>query len=288
MVMGYSSHNSEPCSITVVIATLGGDTLSGTIEAVNRGSIVPEEILVCIPEEYANRTAHLNYANLRVIKTKCRGQVAQRAEGFFQAKGAMVLQLDDDIQLCPGMIFYLVSALEVMGEKNAVGPVYVDVLTKRSIHLIESGVRGWAKNIFYTLACGARWGRKRMGTFTPAGVGFGVDPACLKVDLFSTEWLPGGCVLSYKEDLVGTNFFPYKGKAYCEDFIHSHLRTVEGIGHWVVPAAVCLINRPESEASCNEQVASVRARRYFVNLSGRSLTRLRLYELVAWVIWFIK
>jgi hypothetical protein len=274
--------------LTVVIPTLGGDCLEKTIKQLNCGTVVPKEVLICIPYEFAIRIENLSYRNVRIIKTKCRGQVSQRAEGFLQTMSPMVLQLDDDIQLRSEAVVNLMSALKALGRNNVVGPVYLDTQTEKSIHRVGKGARFFLKNVFYCAFYGARWGSSRMGTFTSAGIGFGVDPVCLKVDKFSTEWLPGGCVLSYRDDLVVDSFFPYIGKAFCEDFIHSHLRVNKGIKHWVIPAAECQIERPESESTRNDMVASINARRYFVNISRRSLTRLRVYELISWIRWILK
>ena len=41
--------------------------------------------------------------------------------------------------------------------------------------------------------------------------------------LLKTKWLPGGCILHKKENLVLNNYYEYKGKAYDEDLIHSFL-----------------------------------------------------------------
>ena len=85
--------------MTVVIATLGGDTLRETIETINRGSIVPEEILVCIPTNESDRVQNFSYKNVKIFVTACRGQVAQRAIGFQNVSHNIVMQLDDDILL---------------------------------------------------------------------------------------------------------------------------------------------------------------------------------------------
>ena len=53
--------NSPLFPLTVVIPTLGGDSLFKTIELINSGTIVPEEILVCIPKEEAYRVLNHNF-----------------------------------------------------------------------------------------------------------------------------------------------------------------------------------------------------------------------------------
>ena len=75
---------AEPKShpITVVIATLGGDSLKGTIEALNWGSIVPDEILVCIPTNEAHRVSGVAFQNVKVLVTNCRGRLLKERLDF--------------------------------------------------------------------------------------------------------------------------------------------------------------------------------------------------------------
>ena len=126
--------------------------------------------------------------------------------------------------------------------------------------------------------CGSPWGVKRMGAVTAVGLSFGVDSSHCDENPFETQWLPGGCVLCFKDDLILEKFFPYSGKAYGEDLIHSFLRTKSGTRHWVIPGAKCSIDAPEPELSPLSISAQVKARRYFVRLSGGSVWRLALYE----------
>lgn len=264
--------------ISVVIPTLGGDCLCNTIDQLNRGTVVPAEILVCIPKEEASRVAHLTFPNTRVVKTSFCGQVAQRVAGFQQAQHPMVMQLDDDIFLENECLEILASALWSLGQGNALGPVYFDVDTGRCIHELADGIGGLLKSFYYHIFCGSPWGLKRMGTVTAVGLSFGVDSRHCDDRAFETKWLPGGCVLCFKEDLIMEKFFPYSGKAYGEDLIHSFLRTKRGLRHWVIPGAKCSIDAPRPEISPLSISAQVRARRYFVKLSGGSVWRLSLYE----------
>ncbi len=47
--------SKEKNLLSVVIATLGGDSLEKTIDHLNVGTITPFEILICIPTEDAYR-----------------------------------------------------------------------------------------------------------------------------------------------------------------------------------------------------------------------------------------
>jgi hypothetical protein len=88
---------SEVQLITVVIATLGGDSLASTIQSLNSGTIVPAEILVCVPVENVSKVAYLQGGTTSFVKTDFRGQVAQRIAGFRRASNELVMQLDDDL-----------------------------------------------------------------------------------------------------------------------------------------------------------------------------------------------
>jgi glycosyltransferase involved in cell wall biosynthesis len=266
-------------TISVVIPTLGGESLANTIEQVNCGTLVPPEILVCIPEEDAYKVENFLYPNVRIIKTKCRGQVAQRAIGLQTASSTMVLQLDDDIFLPEETLELLFLALRDAGPGNVVAPVYYLKSINRPSHEFCKGLGGFLDNLVTSTVCGAKWGPGRMGTVTSIGTSYGVDDRyCSSKAPFATEWLPGGCLLSFKEDLVTDTFFPFTGKAFCEDLIHSYLRVKKGIRHYVIPSAKCLIEFAFPESTNTSVLAQRKAQRYYVSLIDGSFVRLYFYE----------
>lgn len=266
--------------VSVVIPTLGGESLLGTIKQLNRGFLVPAEILICIPAEEAFSVSSLSFPNVRIIRTDCRGQVAQRAIGFRQAQHPMVLQLDDDIIVHEGSLQLLVKALENLGPGNAVAPVYFDLATGNCLHKVKTGLSGFLNSFTHSLFCGAPWGANRMGVITKVGINYGVDLAYCTLNPFETMWLSGGCVLCFKEDLITESFYPYPGKAYGEDIFHSLLRSQRGIRHWVIPDTKCFTDMPESNLNQHAIQAENRARRHYLKLMGGSGWRLFLFELV--------
>jgi len=267
-----------PHRVSVVIPTLGSECVVRTIEQLNRGTLVPAEILACIPQQEAARMEHVSFPNVRVVRTDCRGQVAQRAIGFQQAREAIVVQLDDDIHVEEDTLARLTQALADKGRGNALAPVFHVVETGRCTHELGDGLRGWLMNLFTYAICGAPWGVKRMGVVTAIGTSYGVDSRHCGSAPFPTQWLPGGCVVCFREDLIRDNFFPYAGKAYCEDLIHSHLRVKNGTRLWVLPTAKCLIHASEPERDARSVLAQLNARRYVLALRGGPKWRLALYE----------
>ena len=270
--------------LSVVIPTLGGETPLGTIEQLNRGTLVPAEILVCIPEEDMFRLKGLSVANVRVIKTKCRGQVAQRAIGFQHAQHPMVLQLDDDIMVDENCVAHLLQTLIKYGPNVAVGPA----LLGRSLGEIAR-MKDTMLGIYYFLVNG-RDG-SRMGTVSRAGAEFGYDRSKVKEGVHDVEWVPGGCVIHFKENLITENHFPFKGKAYGEDLLHCYHLAKKGVRLKVDLDAHCsLENVPTASYGIREftktMYGTYRSHKYFVKLSSRSYLRMHLYYM-AWVFNFL-
>jgi len=276
-------------SLSVVIPTLGDESLRATIMQINQGSLLPTEILVCIPEKEAPRAQNLGIPGVRVIVTDIRGQVAQRVRGFQEATGTLVLQMDDDIQLAAGCLEQLVEFLHVTGPGNAVGPIYMDSEAGKCVHHVQDGVRGWLQSLYASTVCGAPWGAARMGRVTSIGVNYGVDGVhCQGKPFVETDWLPGGCVLSFRNDLIREMFFPFPGKAYCEDIIHSLLRKRSGMRHWVVPGAQCSIDVLKNDFPDSAWRGAMAARRYYTRLNGGNTWRMGVYSVFLRLHWFLQ
>jgi cellulose synthase/poly-beta-1,6-N-acetylglucosamine synthase-like glycosyltransferase len=233
-----------------------------------------------MPEAEAKDADRELPANVTVVPTPCRGQVAQRSFGFSKVSQPFVLQMDDDITLEHDAARRLLSTLQRLGTGNVVAPLYRDSGTGRCLHTYSKGWLRFIQHGYARLVCGAKWGIARMGTISPAGVSYGVDEALCGSDVLETSWVPGGCVLSYREDLVLENFFPFPGKAYCEDLIHSRLRERRGLRMWIDPGAHC--HTPEAPAqqfSLKSMADDLRVRRHFVRQYGGSTLYLALWFL---------
>lgn len=267
--------------VSVVIPTLGGESLRGTIERLNAGSLVPEEILVCIPAKEAARAAALPASNVRVVATECRGQVPQRAAGFAQAVHEFVLQLDDDVLVDANCVEMLVSELSaVQARRAAIAPALK--WTESGASVYPAAPQRPLASVFYWCVNGTAG--YRSGTVTRAGTEIGVHCSESGGGAVEAEWLPGGCVLHRRRDLVLDNYFPFAGKAFCEDLIHSHHLRTRSVRLFVSRAATAYIERvPRVRSALRVHVhnlsAEIRARRYYVRLSSRSLPRMYLFYL---------
>ena len=219
---------TSDCSLTVVIPTLGGDVLVRTIQSIMSSSIVPQKILIVIPEERVLSLPNLDYKSVEVLAIKFRGQVQQRIAGFSKSQTDFVMQLDDDIELAYDCIEILISGMQTCTGKVALAPALRYKKDKTSAFLRKK------PNLYYWIMNGSR-GYQAGSVYlsgNPEGVDF--DEEC---NFIESQWLYGGCVLHRKSDLVLENFFPFKGKAYCEDLIHSAALRKKGIKLFFMPKA---------------------------------------------------
>ena len=270
--------------ISVVIATLGGPTLFNTIFCLNTGTILPNEILICIPKKFSqNVISHLIYENVIILETEIFGQVAQRSIGFTQAKYDYVLQIDDDVILDPNCLKILFSKMNNNKSNIAISPALYALNTNLSVYRSSENwfKRFIFKPIYYFLINGIKL--YTPGTITSAGTQIGIDPSLNNLDLIPTEWLPGGCVLHHKINLIKNNFYPFNGKAYLEDLYHSFLLRKQSVNLFIIKSAVAFIVDPRDEVIYQlkkyfiELYKDYNARKYFVKLSNKSILRLHIY-----------
>ena len=59
---------------------------------------------------------------------------------------------------------------------------------------------------------------------------------------YEVDWVSGGCVLHYKENLIIENYYPKTGKSFSEDILHSYLLRKKHIKLFHVPKAKCINN----------------------------------------------
>jgi glycosyltransferase involved in cell wall biosynthesis len=224
---------------SVVIPTLGGEALFRTIDFINSGSIVPNEILICIPEDFSYRVEKLTrFHNIKIVRTKCKGQVLQRIEGFKQVINDYVVQMDDDMYVYETCLERLLEGLNKFEEKVSIAPAMVFDTTEQSCYQFEyrdSKIRSFIE--------GENWFQP--GNITRSGLNLGLN-ALLSSERFSAvDWLPGGCVAHKKQNLILYNYFPFKGKAFFEDVIQSIHLTKNKVRLLIDNNALCGIDEYE-------------------------------------------
>lgn len=111
-----------------------------------------------------------------------------------------------------------------------------------------------------------------MGALSRIGACGGIDPRLYNGEVCPTSWLPGGCSITFQENLLIENFFPYQGKAYSEDVLHSYLRKKQGVAHYVALRASATILPPERGITSSGAIAEIKARLFVAKTLGGGST----------------
>lgn len=265
--------------VSVVIATLGGGSLPDTIEKLNTGDLPPKEILIAIPEDVADRVAALATGNVSIVKVPGWGQVRQRAYGFSLVKYPYVLQIDDDVELEKPCLQRMV---DFIGNRKdvAVCPSLLDNITgKPSEHLSKPKQNsGFLYKFLFKVINGQEG--YQAGKISLAGVNMAHDANA--TEPYEVEWVPGGCVLHAKENLVTVNYYPFKGKAFSEDLFHSVILRRKGIKLYHLPSAIVQLDNASIKAGSLAALfkiffSVIRVMFRFASFSGSSKARLSVF-----------
>ena len=275
-------------SVSVVIATLGGKTLARTIDFLNSGTIIPNEILVCIPLDELDNASHIVNKNIRIISTEHRGQVAQRAIGFKNALNEFVLQIDDDMQMHYRCLEYL---LDSMGDsqKISVAPVLVDENTGQSVYRTAK-YNAFISKIYYWFINGVSG--YCPGSIDNSGTPHGIDPWAYDEELLQVDWLAGGCVLHRKNNLILQDFYPFEGKAFGEDIIHSYLLKQSGVSLVINSKAICSMELVShlsysSKSFIANMIGDFKARKFYLDLSNQKSHRIYFFYAIFTILFFV-
>jgi glycosyltransferase involved in cell wall biosynthesis len=286
-------NSSETIDVSVVIPTLGGPSLIETINSLNAGSVLPHEILICIPIGYSLKVTAWP-SNVKILPCPVKGQVAQRSYGFSRAKSAYVMQLDDDMILSLDCLKNLFSTIIDRNDSVAVAPLLVNKKNNQG-SCAEKQASSLGKRIYYWLANGDRG-------YQPGQImlsGFALSPSHYEKKQISKNatltvgWLSGGCILHKKANLVLEDYYPFKGKAYCEDLIHSYLMKKNGVDLLVNLTAECKtdffsIFQDSFKNFIQNAKKDFEARRYALKLSGRLNWRFYLVYFIFVVSYFFR
>ena len=260
-------------NLSVVIATLGRPELIETIEALYNNSIQPVEVLVCIPKSIELPAGIEIFEGVRVVRTDKGGQVYQRSIGFKAAKCELIMQLDDDVIMECRAIETLLTSFSTIEQKRAIAPTfYWSGTNKRTYDGKHTGF--WRKIIDWV--ANGKDGRLP-GIVSLSGLNFGLCFDDEKEKIHRSQWLSGGCVLHHVNDLVTFDYFPYVGKAYAEDVMHSFLLKEKGVDLFVCRDATAYIKEDPYSLSFREFYRQYRAAEYAAKLWNKNLLRLKIY-----------
>ena len=107
--------------------------------------------------------------------------------------------------------------------KNAsISAHFHDMISKKSIYSNEYNLNSYKKNFITNIYNKIKTGGSINHNGEISKSGFETYPNFqYHKKPFISGWIPGGCVMHLKKNLILSNFFPFQGKAYCEDLFHS-------------------------------------------------------------------
>ena len=200
-------------NLECIVPTLGGSKLENTISNLISGTFVPCKIILSLPiGEKKLEIKKFKKHNIVFQIIYCsKGQVKQRLEALKLTKKKYVLQLDDDIKL----------------DKNCLKILYHFIKNKKKVAVAPRIVeKSFFPNKF----------KKKIhvcGKISKNGIAYPVQKCCSNKVHIKTDWLPGGCVLSLRDEMISKNFFDFDGKAYFEDLFNSLEREKKKITHFL-------------------------------------------------------
>ena len=262
-------------NLTIVIPTLGEDTINKCIQSVYNNNYQPKEIIIIIPRTHAYKISLLvrKYKNITIYKTDFMGQVAQRAYGFKKTNTEFVMQLDSDIILSEQTIERLYKFL-LNRKKIAVSPILLpnNIKQYQNINPLTKLLRNYL--IFGQF-------KSKIGVITSIGYNSWFENKDFKNNFYNVEWLPGGCIIFRKKDLIKKSFYPYKGKAYCEDILHSILLREKKINLYLLTnVRVKNIGYTHNKLSLFEKLKEFKIRFYILRKLKGSYFRFFLWFLI--------
>lgn len=202
-------------NISVVIPNIGEKSLLQVINKLNLGVLKPKEIILVTPKLYLCNLNDIKFdKNVKILDCSVASQVEQRIIGFKNSKYDLVMQLDADIIFENETLLNLVNCIKKYKNSVAVGPHY-----KKSIKSNSNFLKNFLFKFFINRE------KKRIVWDS----WFFNDYKNNDNDEFSTRWLPGGCIIYRKNNLILNSYYPYHGKAFDEDLLHSVILRNKGV-----------------------------------------------------------
>ena len=167
----------------------------------------------------------------------------------------------------------------------SVSPYYLG-FNNRPIH--KSSPHGLMMKLFHYCMNGRNG--YQPGKIAKSGINYGINKISLKKEegCVSVDWQPGGCILHKRSNLIKENYFPYRGKAYSEDLIHSYLLRKKGVKLLVNLDAYCFISSDIQFEKLGELFLDFKSRFYFVKMAGLSKPRLFVYYMIFSIKYFLR
>ena len=230
-------------NFTIVIATAIRPTLNLLLEKINKSTVLPKEVIISIPKNKKYLLDSSKYQFKIKIISKGFGQVKQRIEGFKVAENSLCIQMDDDISFEKNFLEKFVNSFLKLPYNSVLAPSFF--VDKKPFSVLISPKPPFAPLLYFILDGKLK---PKYGAISKSGMPFGINPIYKRSDesLVKTSWIPGACVIHRTPNLLTDWTYPYPGKAYAEDLMHSYLLRAKNIELFVDRSLILNLELDES------------------------------------------
>ena len=254
--------------VSIVIPTLGQAKIIKILRHLNQNSNFKiSEIILSIPRNKYNHVKSITKTidNVKLVCNTKKSQVLQRINGFKEAKEKDVLQLDDDIFISCKDINLLKKKVFGINKKIAVAPIF-KTLSNKYLHNRKNSFLYNIHCYIITLFFGSIKKINKFGTFDNCLISFKGNSCYENLeDSTKVEWTLGGCLMHKKKNLILKNYYPFLGKSFFEDVLHSLEIKAKGVDLYLIKNAFAYCKREESITDFYDLINYIKAVKFFAH-----------------------
>jgi len=213
--------------ISVVCASIGRPSTWLTVEPFLDVPQIQEIIIVLPPleDDYRQIPSSIrNHPKILLLQSQSKGQVFQRITGIREASNNLVLMIDDDISISKDSTIALIDRYQDLSRSYnnvCLAPRLLLSNHHKSTKPNASSRNSFSLNCLRLLDTLLQTGSEQYGHI------LFYFPAVSEPNPCNDQnFLPGAILLTQKQILPQFNYYPWSGKAYCEDvFLSSSLKS---------------------------------------------------------------
>lgn len=254
--------------VSIVIPTLGEKKLIKVVHYLNKNrNFKISEIILSIPTNKYNYVKSItkNIDNIKLVCNRTKSQVLQRINGFKIAKENHVLQLDDDTFISCEDINLLKKKIFGINKKISVAPIF-KTFSNEYLHKRNNNFLYNIHFYILTLIFGSVKKINNFGSFDNSLISFkGYNSYRDLKDITRVDWTLGACMLHKKKNLILKNYYPFFGKSFFEDVLHSLELKGKGVNLYLIKNASAYCKREESIRDFYDLINYIKAVKFFAN-----------------------
>lgn len=202
--------------ITVVVPTLVKNISPSWIDQINNYVKNGINVYLSVPQnQRKNDVYQLGFdKKVHILQSNLIGQVNQRQFAYKFCTTNFILNMDDDIYFPLKNLVKLFDQYLKMPDNSCLAPT----IKLKNEKLLKYKFINIFREFFLYSELNPKPGTISKSTFPVPYLNFSKFDEVQEVD-----WLAGGVLLLRRKHLIKEKYFKFKGKAYCEDLIHSYL-----------------------------------------------------------------